>query len=310
MKKISIVVPCYNEEACIETFYYYATNFLNSISYDYEIIFVNDGSVDLTAELGQKLATVNNKVKLINLSKNFGQESAILAGLEHAKGDCAVVMDCDLQDPVELIAEMLAKWEKGYKIVHTKRSQQKGVSWFKKITSKLYSFIFNLLSETKTKLIEGDFKLYDRQVLDEILKLPEKQKFFRGLTGFVGFKQTCVSFNRPKRKAGKTKYNLSKMINLGVDGVVSNSNKPLMLPFYFGSVLSAIAGIVFTVFTTLLMFKIYLPLTAWLFPTIIMLFSFVFIFMGIHNFYLGKIYNQTKNRPDYIIESKINFDND
>ena len=306
MKKISIIVPCFNEEACIETFYYYANKYLTSINYEHEIIFINDGSIDDTYILAKKLASIDDKVKVINFSKNFGQESAILAGLKHCSGDCVVVMDCDLQNPIETVGDMLIKWAEGYKIVHAKNDCKKD-NWFKKLSTKVYSFIFNLLADNKVKVVDSEFKLYDRQVVNELLNLPEKQICLKGVTGFLGFKQTTISFTKQNRKAGKSCYKLTKRVQLGCSNIISSSNKLLMLPFYVGSILSAIAGIVFTIFTTLLMFKIYLPLTAWLFPTIIMLFSLVFIFSGIHNAYLGKIYEQVKNRPNYIIEDTVNF---
>ena len=309
MKKISFVIPCYNEEECVLKFYERANKFVETLSdFSYEYIFVDDGSIDNTKKILFRLADMDKHVKVVSFSKNFGQQSAILCGFSYATGDCVVELDADLQDPIETVKEMIEKWNLGYKVVHGKRRSRKGESWFKKFTAKVFNFFFNKICRIKLPANTGDFKLYDKVVIKEILSLPEKQKYMRGVASFVGYKQCEVEFDREERQGGKTNYNFKKLSKLATNAVIANSNFPLMLPFYLGFIILNLVGLVFTVFTILLMFKICLPLTAWLFPFIAFFFGILFIIKGVNNLYIDKIYEQAKARPDYIVEDSKNCD--
>lgn len=310
MKKVSLILPCFNEEECVEKFYNHAKEFLKTIeNYTFEMIFINDGSKDKTAQIIEEIASKDKSVKFISFSRNFGQQPAILAGFKVAEGDACIELDVDMQDPIELLPEMLKKWEEGYKIVHATRRKRKGENIFKKLTSKLFYRFFNFMCEVDLELDSGEFKLYDKDVVDAILAMPERRKFLRGIAGWVGYKQCKVEFDRNERAGGQTKYKLSSLIKLSNNAIISNSYKPLFLTTLCGMILSVLSGIVFTVFTTLAMFKIFLPLAAWLFPTLAMLFGLAFTLKGIQNMYISRIYEEVKHRPEYLIEKTMNVKN-
>ncbi len=311
MKKLSVIVPCFNEEATVEAFYTAAVPVFENFAergYQFELIFVNDGSRDRTAEILASLAEKDKRVKVINFSRNFGQQAAILCGFRHCTGNCAVELDVDLQDPVEVVGEMLTKWEEGYDVVHGRRLTRKGESAFKKITAKMYYKFLHGITGIKIPRNTGDFKLLDRKVIDVICALPEHDKYLRGLESWVGFKQTFVDFHRNERVAGETKYTLKKMVRLAKNGIVSNSSWPLTLSFKFGAVLGAASVLCFITFIVLVCCGITLPLTAWLFPAIAFCTGALCVFNSLTNLYLSKAYDEVKNRPEYIVEDKINFD--
>ncbi len=307
--KISVVVPCYNEQETVERFYQAATPVLSSLdNMDYEIIFVNDGSKDNTKEKLAALASSDSKVKVINFSRNFGQQPAILCGFRHATGDCAVELDCDLQDPVEVIPVMVEKFKEGYDVVHGRRIARKGETLFKKVTASIYYKFLAKISSVDMPRNTGDFKLLSRKVLDVIVNLPEHEKYLRGLESWVGFRQTFVDFERKERVAGQTHYTLKKMMNLAKAGIVANSNYPLSLSFKLGLLGSILSVLCFITFIVLACLKITLPLTAWLFPTIALGVSVLLLSHSITNLYLGRVYDEVKNRPEYIVDEKINLD--
>ncbi len=308
MKKLSVVVPCYNEEETVEKFVETAVPCLEKIDMDFEIIFVNDGSRDLTLEKLTRLTQADKRIKVVNFSRNFGQQAAILCGFRHSTGDCVVELDCDLQDPIEVVPLMLEKWKEGYDVVHGRRKLRHGESFFKKITAKYYYKFLHKISSFEMPRNTGDFKLLDRKVVDVICNMPEHDKYLRGLESWVGFKQTFVDFDRAERVAGKTHYSLKKMLNLAKVGIISNSNYPLSLGFKAGIFLSLNSFFAFITFIVLAICKINLPLVAWLFPTVCMLFGINLIIDAINNLYLGKIYDEVKNRPEYIVSDKINLD--
>lgn len=307
-KLISIIVPCYNEELTVEQFYNEATKVLANFKHDYEILFVNDGSKDSTYDIITRLAQKDARVKGISFSRNFGHQSAIMCGFEHAKGDAVVELDCDLQDPIEVIFEMVEKWEEGYQIVHGRRIKRKGESVFKKVTASVYYALLAKITKVPVPRNTGDFKLYDRVAVDTLLKLPERDKYIRGLASWIGFKQTFVDFERRERFAGEPKYTLKKMINLAKTGIISNSDAPLLLSMITGIVFCALALICFITFIVLACCDIVLPLTAWIFPTVTLLFSANWVFNAISNLYLARVYDEVRKRPDYIVADKINLD--
>lgn len=307
-KLISIVVPCYNEELTVEKFYTEAVRVFKDHRHDFEFIFVNDGSKDQTFEIIKRLAQADSRVKGLSFSRNFGHQSAIICGYEHAKGDAIVELDCDLQDPLEVVLQMIDKWEEGYQVVHGRRIKRKGESVFKKVTASVYYSLLAKITKHPVPRNTGDFKLYDRVALNAILALPEREKYIRGLASWVGFKQAFVDFERQERFAGETKYTLKKMINLAKSGIISNSDAPLYLSLLMGIAVCILSLICFIVFIVLAICNIALPLIAWLFPSLTLLFSGSWIFNAISNVYLARVYDGVKNRPDYILSEKVNID--
>ncbi len=311
MKKLSVIVPCYNEEEVLPAFYGAAVPVLEKLrggSYDFELIFVNDGSRDRTGEILEGFAEKDKRVKVLTFSRNFGQQAAILCGFRHATGNCAVELDADLQDPVEVIEEMLVKWEAGYDVVHGRRRSRKGESTFKKLTAKWYYKFLHGITGIRIPRNTGDFKLLDRKVLDVICRLPEHGKYLRGLESWVGFKQTFVDFDRNERAAGETKYTLKKMLRLAQSGIVSNSAWPLTLSFKCGMFLCVASVLCFIAFIVLVCCGVGLPLAAWIFPALALCTGCVCIFNSLTNLYLSRVYDEVKNRPEYIVSEKRNVD--
>lgn len=230
MKKVSVVIPMYYEEEVANECYQRMKTVLTSISnYEYEIIFINDGSKDRTLEILEEIAKEDPNVKVLSFSRNFGHQCAVTAGIKHVSGDAIVIIDADLQDPPELIPEMLELWEQGYEVIYGKRKLREGESKFKLLTAKMFYQTLNALSDVDIPKDTGDFRLVDRKVVDVINELPEHNKFLRGLFSWVGFKQTPFEYERKERFAGETKYPLKKMLKLASDGIISFSTKPLKM---------------------------------------------------------------------------------
>jgi len=305
-KTVSVVVPCYNEESTIDKFYAACAPVLEKSGYDFEIIFVNDGSSDKSEEILKALAGKDDRVKVISFSRNFGQQAAIVCGYENAVGDAVMEADCDLQDPPELFLEMIKKWEEGYEVVHGRRLKRNGESFFKKATASVYYAFLSRITEVPVPRDTGDFKLYDRKALNALLKMPERDKYIRGLASWVGFKQTFVDYDRPERVAGETKYTLKKMIGLAKSGILSNSDYPLSLSLKFGLFTSVCSVLCFLTFIILSICGVWLDTVAWLFPTVGLLFSFAYLFNAMTNAYIARTYREVKGRPDYIIDYTIN----
>ena len=310
MKKISIVIPMYYEEQVAEECYKRVTNVLKSIeNYDYEIIFINDGSKDKTLDILEKLAQNDGKVKVISFSRNFGHQAAVTAGLKYVSGDAVIIMDADLQDPPELIPDMLKYWENGYDVIYGKRKKREGESAFKLLTAKVFYETLNKLSDVEIPKDTGDFRLVDKKVVDVINNLPEHNKFLRGLFSWVGFKQYAYEYERKERVAGKTKYPLKKMIKLAKDGIFSFSTKPLKIVGGLG-IISVIISIVILVYAILSYAYNWNNLTAgWtsMMCTMTFLGGVILISLWMIGEYIGRIYEETKQRPQYIIEKTINI---
>ena len=310
MKKISIVIPMYYEEQVAKECYKRVTNVLKSIeNYDYEIIFINDGSKDKTLDILEKLAQNDGKVKVISFSRNFGHQAAVTAGLKYVSGDAVIIMDADLQDPPELIPDMLKYWENGYDVIYGKRKKREGESAFKLLTAKVFYETLNKLSDVEIPKDTGDFRLVDKKVVDVINNLPEHNKFLRGLFSWVGFKQYAYEYERKERVAGKTKYPLKKMIKLAKDGIFSFSTKPLKIVGGLG-IISVIISIVILVYAILSYAYNWNNLTAgWtsMMCTMTFLGGVILISLWMIGEYIGRIYEETKQRPQYIIEKTINI---
>ena len=230
MKKISIVIPMYNEHEIANMCYKRINEVIKQLNnYEYEIIFINDGSKDNTQLILEEIAKEDKNVKILSFSRNFGHQAAVTAGIKYVTGDAIVIMDADLQDPPELIPDMLKLWEDGNEVIYGKRKARKGESLFKLMTAKMFYNTLNALSDVDIPKDTGDFRLVDRKVVDTINNLPEHNKFLRGLFSWVGFMQYAYEYERQERKAGKTKYPLKKMLKLASDGIVSFSTKPLKI---------------------------------------------------------------------------------
>lgn len=311
MKKISLVIPMYYEEQVAEECYKRVSKVLKGLKdYDYEIIFVNDGSKDKTLPILEKIADKDKKVKIVSFSRNFGHQAAVTAGLKYVTGDAVVIMDADLQDPPELVPDMLKKWEEGYEVIYGKRKKRDGESAFKLLTAKAFYATLNKLSDVEIPKDTGDFRLVDRKVVDVVNSLPEHNKFLRGLFSWVGFKQYPYEYERKERFAGKTKYPLKKMLKLAKDGILGFSTKPLKIVGGLG-ILSVVVSIIILIYAILSFAFSWNNLTAgWtsIMCTMTFLGGIILISLWMIGEYIARIYDETKQRPQYIVDKTINID--
>ncbi|WCG36359.1 glycosyltransferase family 2 protein [Companilactobacillus farciminis] len=301
---ISIVLPVFNEEAGIQATIDTLLNYIEQQEENYELIFVDDGSKDKSVEIIKRALAQNDHIKLVEFSRNFGHQLAITAGLEYTKGDAVVVMDADLQDPPEVIPQMIKKWREGYQIVYGKRMQRDGETIFKKFTAKMFYRTFQKLATINMPLDTGDFRLMDRRAVQQLLKLHEKDPFVRGQVTWIGFKQTSVLYHRQERIAGETKYPLSKMIKLAVDGITSFSMKPLHFVNLFSVVplTSGVFSLGYLIATSNYSFAS-IGITVLLFTLGLLMLS-----IGILGSYLGRVLDQVNNRPRFIISKTEGFE--
>ena len=311
MKKISLVIPMYYEEQVAEECYKRVSKVLKGLKdYDYEIIFVNDGSKDKTLPILEKIADKDKKVKIVSFSRNFGHQAAVTAGLKYVTGDAVVIMDADLQDPPELVPDMLKKWEEGYEVIYGKRKKRDGESAFKLLTAKAFYATLNKLSDVEIPKDTGDFRLVDRKVVDVVNSLPEHNKFLRGLFSWVGFKQYPYEYERKERFTGKTKYPLKKMLKLAKDGIIGFSTKPLKIVGGLG-ILSVVVSIIILIYAILSFAFSWNNLTAgWtsIMCTMTFLGGIILISLWMIGEYIARIYDETKQRPQYIVDKTINID--
>lgn len=307
----SIVIPLFNEELVVNETYKRVRTIMDSTGEPYEIIFVNDGSRDGTLGKVREIAKMDRNICLISFSRNFGHQSAITAGMDYSKGQAVIVIDADLQDPPEVMLKMIDKWKEGYEVVYGLRIKRKGETFFKKVTAKVYYRILNKLTDVDIPVDVGDFRLIDRKVCDALKKLPERNRYVRGLISWLGFRQTGVEFVREERLAGETKYPFRKMIKLALDGITSFSYKPLKLASYIGAAISAIG---FLYLLVVIFQKLFTDTTVqgWASLIAITLFfnGIILLILGIIGEYIRRIYDEAKGRPAYIISEMINFDED
>ena len=308
MVTYSIIVPAYNEEKSLRLFYDAVTPLFKSLGEEYEMIFINDGSRDATREILRGLADLDHCVKVCNFSRNFGQQAALLCGLERASGQAIIAMDADLQDPPEVALQMIAKWKEGYDVVHGKRRKRKGETIFKKGTAFVFYRLLRKITGLDMPRDTGDFKLYDRKVVDAILSMGEHDRLLRAQTTWVGFKQTSIEFDRPERIAGETHYTLKKMIKLAESGVFPNTDYTLTFPIKLGIGLGILSVACFITFIVLSCLGIaFGGLVAWLFPTMGVLTAIILVCQGVANIHTAMIYREVQNRPKYIISETFNF---
>ena len=298
--EISIIVPCYNEEQGLEILFERLLRILDRLSLSYEVICVDDGSRDQTLEYLIDYHNRYPEIKVISLSRNFGKDIALTAGLENAQGKAIIPIDADLQDPPELIEQLVAKWREGYDVVSGKRRSRQGESWVKKTTANAFYRIISRISSVPIPRDTGDFRLLDRRVVEAIKTMPERTRFMKGLFAWVGFKQTYVLYDRPNRIQGTTKWNYWKLWNFALDGITSFSLVPLKVWSYLGVVLSLLAFTYgsFLIIRTIIL-GIDVPGYASLMVTILFIGGVQLITLGILGEYLGRIYEETKQRPLY-----------
>ncbi|HII4515512.1 MAG: glycosyltransferase family 2 protein [Clostridium perfringens] len=308
-KTISVIVPMYYEELVAKECYERLKDVLVKIvEMDYEIVFVNDGSKDKTIDILREIASNDKNVKVIDFARNFGHQVAVTAGLFNCKGDAVVIIDADLQDPPELILEMIDKWKQGYDVVYGKRKKRNGESKFKLITAKYFYRFLATMSDVEIPKDTGDFRLIDRRVVEAFKEMPERNRFIRGMISWIGFNQTYIEYNRDERFAGETKYPLKKMLKFASDGIIAFSSKPLKLMSFLGGT-TIFLSIILMVYALIskLFYKTDSGWTSLMF--VILFFSGVqLLSLGVIGEYIARIYDESKNRPLYLIKDKINFE--
>lgn len=308
MKTISILIPAYNEAPVLEQLMTRLGNLASNIKdYDFEFLFVNDGSKDKTLEMIKEFAEIDPRVSYINLSRNFGKEIGMIAGLDHVTGDATVIIDADLQDPPELIPEMIKLWEEGYDDVYAKRKSREGETWFKKTTSRLYYKTLQSVTHVPIQEDTGDFRLLDRRVVEALKEFRESQRNTKAMFSWVGFYKKEILYDRDPRAAGETKWNYLKLIELAIDGITSFTTAPLRIATYTGIVVSAFTFIylVVLVFRTIF-FGTDLAGYPSTMAVILFLGGIQLLSLGIIGEYVGRIFNETKQRPLYLIEEYHN----
>ena len=306
--RYSLVLPIYNEEEVLPLLLARLDTLLAGLDAPTEVIFVDDGSKDRSAALLRDVVAHNPAFRFLSLSRNFGHQIAITAGMDVAKGEAIIVMDADLQDPPEVIHEMIARWREGFQVVYAKRLSRAGESGFKRATASVFYKMLNYLTKVEIPRDVGDFRLIDRKVLDAFKAMPEQDRFVRGMFAWLGFRQTAVEFHRPERAAGETKYPFFKMVRLALNGVIGFSDAPLRLAIWMGLAVSALA----------LLYGVYV-IAAWLmqshlvsgWSSTIVIVSFLcgvnMLMTGIIGLYIGRIYNEVKRRPLYVVDVKTGF---
>ena len=309
-KKITIVSPVHNEEPVLYELHRRIVEVLDQTGHQWELVLVDDGSSDRSAEIIAELHQKDARVRGIILSRNFTFQIAVTAGLEHAEGDAVVLIDADLQDPPEIILEMIQKWEAGYDVVYGVRSSRAGETWFKKITAKAFYRIINRITGIKIPVDTGDFRLMDRGVVDAVLQMRERNRFLRGMVTWVGYKQTGVYYEREARFAGETKFTIKRMIRFAVDAITGYSYFPLQLATYFGFMTAFISAIAIILVIIARLFFPEQPLLGQATTLVAVLFlgSIQLISLGIIGEYLGRIYDEVRERPLYLIDKKYGFE--
>jgi dolichol-phosphate mannosyltransferase len=304
LKRLSVCAPVFDEEELVEVFYERATAAL--AGFDYELLIVNDGSRDGTPAILDRLADADPRLRVIHLSRNFGHQAALTAGLEHARGDAVAMLDADLQDPPELIREMVDLWAQGSDVVYAVRSQREGETRFKLATATWFYKLFDKLAQVDLEPNSGDFRLLDRRALDALLAMGERSRFLRGMTVWIGFTQTAISYQRDARYAGETKYPLRKMLRFSLDAISSFSHLPLQMATYLGFLFSGVAFLAIPVVIALRIFGSYLPGFGSITIAILMLGGIQLIAIGLIGEYVGRIYDEVKRRPLYIVGERRN----
>jgi dolichol-phosphate mannosyltransferase len=301
---LSVVAPIYNEQELVEEFVRRACAAV--ADYSFELVLVNDGSADRTPELLDRIAAEDPRVRVVHLSRNFGHQAALTAGLEHAAGDVVAMIDADLQDPPELIPRMVEQWEQGSDVVYAVRKQREGETAFKLATASWFYKLFDQLAQVDLEPNSGDFRLLDRRALDALLSMTERSRFLRGMTVWVGFRQTAVPYERDARAAGETKYTVRKMLRFSLDAIASFSHLPLQLATYAGLLSAGVAFVAIPVVVGLHFADSYLPGFGTITILILLIGGIQLIALGVIGEYIGRIYEEVKHRPLYIVREERN----
>jgi dolichol-phosphate mannosyltransferase len=302
---VSVVAPVYNEDATIEEFHARVCAALGALPF--ELVLVDDGSTDGTPMKLEALAANDPRVRVVYLSRNFGHQTALTAGLDHACGNAVVMIDADLQDPPELISTMLDHWRAGCDVVYAVREQRRGESRFKLSTARWFYRLFDKLAQVELQHNSGDFRLLDRRALDALLSMRERNRFLRGMTVWVGYTQAAVPYHRDSRYAGETKYTLPKMLRFSLDAISSFSHRPLQLATLLGFIISTLAFIAIPVVAVLRILGSYLPGFSALTILVLLLGGIELIAIGIIGEYVGRIYDEVKGRPLYLVRARRNM---
>lgn len=303
-KLVTILVPAYNEQEVLHLLYDRLEKLMNeNTNYDFEVLLVNDGSKDKTFDIMQELREKDKRFCYLNLSRNFGKETAMIAGLDYCKGDAVVIIDADLQDPPELIPEMIKYWEEGYDDVYAKRKSREGETWLKKFTSKMYYRVLQGFTRIEIQKDTGDFRLLDRRCVEALKSMRENQRYTKGLFSIIGYNKKEILYDRDPRAAGQTKWNYGKLIDLSIDGITSFTTSPLRWAALIGCGVSVI-GFVYMLYIIIktIVTGIDVPGYASLMVVILFLGGIQLIFLGIIGEYLGRTFNESKHRPLYFIE--------
>lgn len=303
-KSITILIPAYNEEEVLDALYARLTALADSVkNYRFEFLFVNDGSRDRTLEIIKSFAETDDRISYINLSRNFGKEIAMCAGIDHANNDALVIIDADLQDPPELIPDMIKIWEDGYDDVYARRTKRLGESWFKRLTSKYFYEVLQRTTSIPIQRDTGDFRLLDRRCVDALKQIRETERYTKGFFSWIGYRKKEISYVRDPRAAGQTKWNYLKLVNLAVDGIVSFTTAPLRISTILGLVVSfsAFIYIIFVVIRTLIHGTDLAGYPSMM-AVILFLGGVQLLSLGIIGEYVGRIFNETKRRPLYLVE--------
>jgi glycosyltransferase involved in cell wall biosynthesis len=308
LELLSVVSPAYNEEATIEAFYERVTAALADLPF--ELVLVDDGSTDRTRALLERIAEHDDRVRVITLSRNFGHQTALTAGLDHARGNAVVMLDADLQDPPELIPRMLGHWQNGSHVVYAVRESRDGETKFKLATARWFYKLFDRMARMNMPHQAGDFRLLDREALDALLSMRERSRFLRGMTVWVGYTQTAVPYRRDPRYAGETKYSLGRMLRLSFDALTSFSHAPLQLATALGFLFSGLAFLAIPAVLVLKAFDAYLPGFSTITIVILLLGGIQLIAIGIIGEYVGRIYDEVKGRPLYLVKARLNMTDD
>ena len=303
MKKVTIIVPAYNEEESLPFLYERLEKLINeNTNYEFEILFVNDGSKDKTIDLIKEYREKDKRINYVDFARNFGKEIAMIAGLDYATGDCVIFIDADLQDPPELIPEMIKYWEEGYDDVYAQRRSRKGETWLKKFTSKMYYRVLQSLTKVPIQKDTGDFRLLDKRCVNALRKMRETGRNSKSMFSWIGYKKKAIFYDRDPRVAGSTKWNYAKLINLAIDGITSFTTSPLRISTYI-AIPTFLVLLVYFIYVIVKCIRLHVAIQA--FQAIILLILFFagiqILLFGIVGEYLGRIFNESKHRPLYLV---------
>ncbi len=303
MKKVTIIVPAYNEQESLPYLYERLEKMMNSIeNYDFEILFINDGSKDKTIDLIKEYRQKDSRINYVDFARNFGKETAMIAGMDYATGDCVIFIDADLQDPPELIPEMIKFWEEGYDDVYAQRRSRKGETWLKKFTSKMYYKVLQSLTKVPIQKDTGDFRLLDSRCVNALRKMRETGRNSKSMFSWIGYNKKAILYDRDPRIAGSTKWNYAKLVNLAIDGITSFTTSPLRISTYL-AVPTFFTLLVYFIYAIVKCIKLNVAIQA--FQAVILLILFFsgvqILLFGIVGEYLGRIFNESKHRPLYLV---------